>query len=248
MRLPAIRGVIDRRVLVNYHADPGVVAALLPTPFEPKLVQGRAVGGVCLIRLKQVRPRFFPAWLGIGSENAAHRFAVRWPAEGGGWSEGVYIPRRDTDHRLNALAGGRIFPGEHHHAGFSVNEGNGCYDIAMRSDDGSASIRVRGHTTDAWPDTSVFASAQEASDFFEAGSLGYSGTRRPGRYDGLELDCRGWAATPLAVDQVASSYFDNTSLFPAGSAQLDGALLMHGIEHTWRGRGTLCCDGPTASG
>lgn len=261
MRLPVMQGVIDRRVLVNYRVDPAVLAPLLPAPFEPKLVHGYAVGGICLIRLKEVRPRFVPRWLGIGSENAAHRFAVRWPTDanttradaggassgesphgdGDGYAQGVYIPRRDTDHRLNALAGGRIFPGEHHHAAFTVSESEDHYDIAMQSDDGGAWVHVRAGVADGWPAGSVFASAAEASAFFEAGSLGYSRTKTPGRFDGLELDCDRWAVTPLAVEHAASSYFDDPAHFPPGSAELDCALLMHDIPHAWRGRGAMCC-------
>src|SRR5262249_42852035 len=40
MRIPVMHGVIDRRILVNYHADPGVLAPLLPAPFPPKRVRG----------------------------------------------------------------------------------------------------------------------------------------------------------------------------------------------------------------
>ena len=74
--LPIIRGVIDRRILVNFTVDPAVAAKLLPRPFRPKLVNGIAVAGICLIRLKQIRPRGWPAILGISSENAAHRIGV----------------------------------------------------------------------------------------------------------------------------------------------------------------------------
>ena len=51
---PTISGIIDRRILVNYNIDPDVMTQALPAPFKPKLVKGRAIGGVCLIRLKKV--------------------------------------------------------------------------------------------------------------------------------------------------------------------------------------------------
>src|SRR5882672_7055527 len=105
MRIPVIRGIIDRRILVNYHVDPHVLAPLLPAPFRPKLVHGFGMVGICLIRLRDIRPTFLPRWLGINSENAAHRTAVEWDeGEGGSVREGVYIRRRDTNSRLNALA------------------------------------------------------------------------------------------------------------------------------------------------
>src|SRR5207237_1213317 len=94
MRIPVIRGVIDRRILVNYRIAPAALARVLPPPFRPKLIHGTGMAGVCLIRLKHVRPRLLPPWLGIASENAAHRIAVEWD-DGGERREGVYIPRRD---------------------------------------------------------------------------------------------------------------------------------------------------------
>jgi hypothetical protein len=111
MRIPVIRGIIDRRILANFHIDPDVMARILPSPFRPKLANGHAIGGICLIRLRGIRPRFFPIPWGIGSENAAHRIAVEWDVDGQP-REGVYIPRRDTSSRLNTLAGGTLFPGD----------------------------------------------------------------------------------------------------------------------------------------
>src|SRR5262245_25184754 len=114
---PVLRGVIARRILLNYRADPEVVARALPPCFRPQLQSGHAIVGVCLIRLQQVRPRGWPAWLGVSSENAAHRAAVEWDTPDGP-RQGVYIWRRDTGSRLNAWAGGRVFPGLHRRSEF----------------------------------------------------------------------------------------------------------------------------------
>src|SRR5438445_303970 len=82
MFLDTIHGIIDRRVLLNYRIDPEVLQRVLPPVFQPKLYNGHAVGGVCMIRFKELRPRFVPSWLGLGSENAAHRIAVQWKQDG----------------------------------------------------------------------------------------------------------------------------------------------------------------------
>jgi hypothetical protein len=39
------------------------------------------MAGLCLLWFKNIRPRFLPAFLGITSENAAHRIAVEWEHE-----------------------------------------------------------------------------------------------------------------------------------------------------------------------
>lgn len=240
MRIPAIKGVIDRRILANYRIAPEVMAAMLPQPLRPKIVAGYAIGGICLIRLKHVRPKFLPIPWGIGSENAAHRMAVEWDA-GGQTREGVYIPRRDSDSRFNALVGGRLFPGIHHHARFIVRETADCFSVSVQSDDGQTRVHVSGRVGSGLPSGSVFASLAEASEFFERGALGYSATRDPGRMEGLELCCTGWKVEPLDVQQIESSYFENPAHFPPGSAQFDCALLMRGIRHEWHSREELCC-------
>jgi hypothetical protein len=239
MQIPIIRGIIDRRILVNFRVDATVLARLLPAPFRPKLVNGAGMAGVCLIRLKHIRPRFLPAFLGISSENAAHRIDVEWDQDGK-TSKGVFIPRRDTSSWLNALAGGRLFPGVHHHAAFQVREHEGRYRIELDSDDRRTHLLVEGRVAPELPPTSTFGSLREASDFFEWGSLGYSVTGKPGQFDGLELRSFGWRVQPLAIETVESSFFDNRSLFPPGSVEFDCALLMRGIEHEWHVRGKLC--------
>ena len=243
MRLPTVRGVIDRRILVNFRLDPAVAARALPAPFRPKLVGGWAMAGICLIRLTRVRPAWVPGWLagavGVGSENAAHRFAVEWDSGGGG--EGVYVPRRDTDSRLAALAGGRLFPGEHRHARFDVEESADRLRVGFESDDGVAAVSVTGRVAAGLPAKSTFESVEAASRFFEAVSLGYSATRDAGRFDGLELRVGNWSVRPLAVEAVASSYFGDAERFPPGSVAFDHALLMRGIDDEWHAREDLCC-------
>ncbi|HVS36225.1 MAG TPA: DUF2071 domain-containing protein [Gemmataceae bacterium] len=241
MRIPVIRGVIDRRILVNYRVDPAALARLLPPPFRPKLIHGAGMAGVCLIRLQHVRPRFFPSWLGITSENAAHRIAVEWD-DGAERREGVYIPRRDSSSRLNALVGGRLFPGVHHHARFDVRENDDHYRVALDSDDGRTHLAVEGVVAPELPASSVFRSLAEASEFFRRGSLGYSATGRPGVYDGLELRTFHWCVQPLAVTAAESSFFGDRENFPAGAAEMDCALLMRQVEHEWHGRPPLIAD------
>src|SRR3981081_559325 len=122
MQAPALQGIVRRRILVNLRVDPEVIRRPLPTPFHPKLVHGWAMAGICLIRLEKLRPIGLPAAARTSSENAAHRIAVTWTDESDEEREGVYIPRRDTGSRLNALVGGRFFPGEHHRANFQVRD------------------------------------------------------------------------------------------------------------------------------
>jgi hypothetical protein len=220
-------------MLINFRIAPAVADALVPSFFRPKLVNGWAMGGICLIRLKEIRPRCFPASFGLASENAAHRIAIEWE-EKGLTHEGVFIPRRDTSSRLQALAGGKLFPGSQSLADFQVNERDETFELKMRSRDGTASIEIAARCATQFPATSIFGSLTEASDFFARGSAGYSATKNPECCDGMELHTASWEVEPLEVSVVRSSFFADTRRFPQGTIHFDCGLLMRNIAHEWR--------------
>jgi len=124
MTAKTVACTIERRLLVNYRIEPEFVARLLPRPFRPQLVSGLAVGGVCFIRLGGLRAGHLPRVPRLVSENAAHRFAVEWD-DANGTQAGVYVPRRDTNSRITAAAGGKVFPGSYRLARFEVDEPGG---------------------------------------------------------------------------------------------------------------------------
>jgi hypothetical protein len=238
MRLPQIQGRIERRLLVNYRVDPEAIARVLPEPFRPQLVGDTAVAGICLIRLGDMRPFHFPRWMGLTSENAAHRVAVEWDTSTGRHT-GVYIPRRDSDSWVNFALGGRIYPGEHHRARFQVEETDQHVQVAYTSRDGSAQVDVSVDLTDQLSRSRLFPDLAEASAFFEAGSVGYSATRRPERFDGLGLKTSAWKVEPAVVERVYSSFFEDPETFPAGTAEIDSALLMRCVPVVWEPLATL---------
>lgn len=232
MRLPRIDGVVERRLLVNYRVDPDVVARVLPAPFRPQLVDGAAVAGICLLRMGALRPAWLPAAVGLRSENAAHRIAVEWE-DAGETRTGVYIPRRDSSSIVNVLGGGRFFPGEHHAADFTVEESPTRLHVGFTAKDGTASVDVEAELAGELQGSRLFADLAGASAFFEQGAAGFSATRDAERYDGLHLATRAWKLEACRVLSAASSFFDDTSRFPPGSAVLDSALVMRQVPVSW---------------
>jgi hypothetical protein len=234
MSVPALQGLVRRRILINFRMDPQVAQRQLPPPFRPKLIGGWAMAGVCLIRLEQLRPRGLPSALGVSSENAAHRITVTWTDPTGGEPrEGVYIPRRDTGALLNHLAGGWLFPGQHRRARFHVRDEPAAIDLRLETDDGAADVWLRARPGCGLPGTSCFASLDQASRFFAAGSVGFSATDGSGRLDGLRLRTLTWRVHNLDVEWVMSSYYQDRARFPAGSVEYDCTLLMRNIPHEW---------------
>ena len=229
MRIPKIDGVIDRRILINFTADPVDVAKIIPTPFRPKVYNGKAIVGICLIRLKNIKPILFPKWLGLSSENGAHRMAVEWD-ENNKTVEGVYIPRRDTNSLFNTLVGGRLFPGKHYRAKFDVHESDNSYEIYLLSSD-QTEIHIAAKESKIFNSESIFGTIENASDFFENGSVGYSPNGNT--FDGMKLQSKKWKVRPMEVQSVRSSFFEDSNIFSKGSVKFDNALLMTEIEHEW---------------
>lgn len=230
MKIPILNGLIDRRILINFTADPKDVAKIIPFPFRPQVYKDKAIVGVCLIRLKNIKPKGFPDIFGIGSENGAHRIAVEWD-ENGEIKQGVYIPRRDTNLLLNALVGGRLFPGKHYLAKFNVQESENNYRIAIKSSD-KTQISIDAEECEVFDANSIFETLQNVSDFFEKGSVGYSPNGKT--FDGMELKSKSWKVRPLDVKAVKSSFFEDENVFPKGSIKFDNAILMTQIEHEWK--------------
>lgn len=240
--IPGVRAVMTRRVLVNFRVRPGVLERLVPLPFQVAQVRGWGLAGICLIRLEALRPEGVPAWLGLSSENAAHRIAVEWD-DRGHRRPGVYILRRDTDSVVNRLAGGRLFPGVHAAAEFSVREAEGRLDLKMQGRDRDVWLRVDVERADGWPEGSVFGSLEEASTFFRGGCRGWSPVRDGSGFEGAELEPERWTMRPLKVHGAASSFFEDVDRFPKGTVELDSAILMEGIPHRWRDLGRMAAEG-----
>ncbi|MER5738374.1 DUF2071 domain-containing protein [Streptomyces sp. NPDC002262] len=233
MRQPRLSSVIERRLLVNYRVAPDAAARLLPRPLRPQLVHGHAVAGICLLRLGSVRPAWAPKAFGLRSENAAHRIAVEWDGPDG-VETGVYIPRRDTASRINAWAGGRLFPGEHGRADFDVHETPGQVHVALATWDGDTRVDVTIEPSDELRDSELFADLAEASRFFQRGTKGFSATGSGRHLDGMELRTDAWRVEAGRIRSAASSFFDDPDCFPPGSATLDCALLMRDVPVSWR--------------
>jgi hypothetical protein len=91
--------------LLHHGTDVGEVRS---QPFC--LPDGFAIAGI--IKLQHIRPIGLPKIIGVASQNAAHRVTVEWDTDNG-VRQGVYIAHRHSGSRLNALLGGRVFPGVH---------------------------------------------------------------------------------------------------------------------------------------
>lgn len=227
--VPVLQGTIARRILLNFRADPAVAAGLVPAPFEPRLVNGHALVGVCLLRVEGARPQGVPGFLGYAAENMAHRVGVTLSSNGR-TEPAVYIPRRDTESPLIRFLGERLFFGRHHRSRFAVAEDAAGIRFDVVSDDGGGDVHLAARWTDRWPGSRVFDSLDAASEYFRSAPCGYSPAPDGARLSGSRIEIPAWHVEPLEVSDVGSAFYD---WFPSGSVVFDHALIMRNVPHTW---------------
>jgi len=230
--LPILEGVIRRRVLLNFRVEPSVVAPLLPAPLEVLTYEGFAIVGVCLIGIEKLRPKGLPSGLGLSSENMAHRIAIRYPAANR-MDDGVFIWRRETDQCLVSLLGGRLFPGVHQRAAFTIDDSTHDLSMNVRTDHEEADVRFEASHATRWESASVFPSFDDAVEFFRRGDCGFSCSLWEGRLEGLRLKTLRWEMSALRVKSLYSAFFQDVRRFPPDSITFDCGLLMRGIPHEW---------------
>jgi len=144
---------------------------------------------------------------------------------------GVYVPRRDTNSRITAAAGGTVFPGSYRLARFEVDEPGGQVRINVTSRDGQVKLAVTAAPAGALT-SELFETLDDAVDFFRRGALGFSPSAHASCLDCVRLQSASWAAQPMRAE-IRSGLFDDTALFPPGTCSLDCALVMRNLPARW---------------
>lgn len=190
----SIQGRMARRLLVNATTDADVVRPLLPPAVTPAVVGGdggRALVGVCLLRVADLRPGRVPAVLGRSFDGLAYRVAVTRP-DG---VPAVHIVRRETADGLALAVGGRLFPGTHRRVDMDVSTDE--LRVAAGGHGGPALVVDVIDEPPGPGHASVLGDDEQASVFFSAATMATSPARRAGRHEGLRME-----APPFSVRAV----------------------------------------------
>lgn len=223
--LREVRAHLRRRLLLSYRLDPEVARGLLPERFRPQIVNGHALAGVCVLGIEDIRPKWFRSRWGLRSENAAHRMAVEWD-ENGEVRRGVYIFERHSSAWSPVLFGGRLFPGVHRKARFTIDESGDRYALTMdtKGESLAADVEVGGE----WR-SGVFATVEDASEFYRAGRIGWSRRHDGVTFEPVAVTSEEWSVEGARMLSLRSSFFD---ALPHGAAEFDSVVVMRDLPLT----------------
>lgn len=226
IRMPRFRSMVKHRMLINYRVDAEVARTLVPEGVRPQLVNGSAVAGICHIVQKNLRPSWLGAPVGLRVEGTAHRIAVEWDDETGTHA-GVYIFQRHTPSRFANLFGGFFAPGVHEHARITSSVGGDLMTLELGAERFSASAQIA--IADEFRSELFGDDLRAASDFFRAGSIGWS-PDRAGNLEAIQIETDAWTVAPTTPLHVASAFYD---ALPPGSATLDCVLVLRDVPFDW---------------
>lgn len=160
-------GRLDRCWLFTYRAPVETVRELLPRPLEPVTRGPYAFWNIVVCHINSMRPKHFPAFVGVDYWHLAYRLYARLPLASGETIEGLYFLRSDCDQHLMTLVGNLLTDFHFHTARFHVQQGADDLEIWLDSSDVPAHVRLLPGVLPQLEPDSPFASLDEAAAFLK---------------------------------------------------------------------------------
>jgi hypothetical protein len=167
-------GTIERCWLFTYQTPVDEARSLVPCELELVTREGYAFWNIVVCRARAMRPKGFPALMGVSYWHVAYRFYVRFHPESGPPVEGLYFIRSDCDSRLMAWMGNLLTDYNFHPAAIEVSEQAPLIRVSLRSADCPAEVTLDASKPPGLPAHSLFSSVEEAAAFLKYKPFGIS--------------------------------------------------------------------------
>ncbi|HEV8605868.1 MAG TPA: DUF2071 domain-containing protein [Tepidisphaeraceae bacterium] len=228
--------------LVLAYAFPGqALAPLLPPGLKLDTYEDFGFLAIAMVRTRQLRPSFLPAFLGHSFFLTGYRIFVRHQEHDTGRNlRGLRILRSDTDHRLMAFFGNRLTHYNYRPARVNWTRTPDAVEIDIRTPNGHADLHVRADLTTRpapLPDSSPFPDLQTARRF--AGPLPFTFDYEPQTHSIVKIQGvrEHWDPQPIRVDVTRATFFDHPPFNQLGTPRLANAFYLEDVPYQWkRGR------------
>ena len=101
-------GKVVRRFLISYPVPPEALQKFLPPRAELSIHDGAAWVSACFVRMDDMRPNFFPGFLGMGFNYLIHRTRARLPFPDGSTREAVLVLQPNINRPLLSSCGSML--------------------------------------------------------------------------------------------------------------------------------------------
>ncbi|WP_304455419.1 DUF2071 domain-containing protein [Nocardiopsis sp. YSL2] len=233
-------------LVLTYAFPPHVLRSLLTPGLE--LDTYRAPDGteygfaaVAVVAMRGLRPAFLPPWLGTAQVMTGYRVFARLSVDRVGTAggtrtlRGLRVLRSQTSSPLLAAAGTLLTRYGYERAVLGTRRVGDRLDVAVRSEDGRADLRVRAALDGPGvplPEGSPFATARDARRF--AGPLPHTFEHDRSSGDVLVVKAlrTSWEPRPVAVDVRRLTFFRHGP-FRGTRPVLANAFHVAGVDYGW---------------
>lgn len=232
-RLAQATGVLENTVLLNFRTDAEVLRRLLPSPFEPRLVDGYGLVGILLFTMKDLTCETTMGFPSPPSDHVLYRIAVSWK-QGGRTFHGMYLLRHEVNTRLPVRQRRRgLFPV----AGIPVRWHKGSVSSSIEwtlKNKAKTKLHMKAKISSSFSGGSVFRSLEEASDFFATERAAIAPRFQKSIFSNTHFLPLQWPVQPLFVQKLTTDVDQLHNLFPQGQIFFDSGLIWPKIPCKWQ--------------
>lgn len=228
-----MRVTFTRCFLVNFAVDPAALAAKLPTHLEPDVHAGRAYVSIVVALMKDMRPAFVPAPLGITYSQVVYRAVVKCGAE-----RGVTFLRSDADNSLMVAAGNALTFFRFNRAKISWNVSTDSARFSLGPAGPAQAARIDADydlltATDRLPESSRFADLRTAQAFLTELYSAFGSKRADGRVEVVRIARTDWGSQVIEDRRANYEAMSSGALFSGSEACLDSIFYVEDLAYRW---------------
>lgn len=232
-RLAQATGVLENTVLLNFRTDAEVLRRLLPSPFEPRLVDGYGMVGILLFTMKNLTCETTMGLPSPPSDHVLYRIAVSWN-HGGRTYHGMYLLRHEVNTRLPVRQRRRgLFPVAGQPVRWHKEPGSQQFEWTLKSKT-KTKLQISASVSSSFSSGSVFSSLEEASDFFAQERAAIAPRFQKSIFSNTHFLPLTWPVKPLFVEKLTTDIAQLQNLFPKGQIFFDSGLIWPKIPCKWQ--------------
>lgn len=232
-RLAQATGVLENTVLLNFRTDAEVLRRLLPSPFEPRLVDGYGMVGILLFTMKDLTCETTMGFPSPPSDHVLYRIAVSWK-QGGRTFHGMYLLRHEVNTRLPVRQRRRgLFPVVGIPVRWHKVSDSGSIEWTLKSKT-KTKLHIKAKLSSCFSGGSVFGSLEEASDFFATERAAIAPRFQKSIFSNTHFLPLKWPVQPLFVNHLTTDVDQLQNLFPAGQIFFDSGLIWPKVPCKWQ--------------
>ncbi len=227
-----VKAWFDFFVVLFFSIDKDNTTKLIPYPLELDLHNGNAIFAVAIVKTKNFRPSFLPAWMGMNFNLVGYRFLTTWKKSEGKTMRGLKIIMSQTNQKIMKIVGDKITQYKFNYNPITIKKED-CF-VSIKGNGINIKLKIHEDSSQVpLPSTSIFENWQGARKF--AGPLLYTFEINEDKkqLSITEGTRKNWTPKPIEVINCELDFLKQDSI--AGlNPMLSAAFMVKEIPYSWK--------------